>query len=1524
MTSKAKMLRAGLAGVGAAALLLAMSPVVTNAVGPTATTATARPGSAGSPQPGQVIYSEDFGDGTSTSSTTPIGVTEYNTNYTADAPWMTLSGNCNGWIVNWNTPIPTVAGTDPSGASVAQDGCKLAGGKDAEGIGNNGWWYLQQMANALGQAQGMSPAAANANNAVSAETNGGVFMTDNGNDVTAATKPGTALPVQFQVNNAAPVIPNHYYQMSIWVAAAHCSGWAGDPGGANGWASPQETLKWVVNGSAVETDSVPGDPCGLAATDPTKIITVDGKNAVPAPTLNNGKADAPVVAMQMVSGVFQAPANASTLGLQLSNSVLGHVGNDVAYDTPVIVDVTPQIDKAITGSPIDPGDKATLTFTVTNTDDYLAKPGWSFTDNLPDGMTIADSNATNTCGDVPTVKAGDTSVTATGDLLAGEANAVCTITVDVTSDTPNAKYVNGPGADSTPGTTGGSNFGSATTETDANGQPIKDADGNPVTYYSGLSGLWAPADAPLDVNGPILTIKKTPSPLVVTSVGEAVDYSFLVTNTGTAPAYNVSVTDEFTTGGGTMTKDIDCGDGTATIGTLQPGDDQAVTCTATYTSVDADVTAGTIDNTATVTGTSTADGDTSNPDLTATDDATVPVAALELTKSASPAVISAAGDVTYTFTVTNTGSVPIDNVTVTDPGPAGGTGTMQTPITCTPTTLAPTEQATCTATYKATADDIAANKELVNTATAAGTTPSDPTDPNSTPVPVTSNEAHATVSPASLLLVKKADPAVISAPGDVTYTFSVTNTGSVPIDNVTVTDPGPAGGTGTMQTPTTCTPTTLAPTEQATCTAIYKATADDIAANKELVNTATAAGTATDPSDPSKTVDVTSNEATATVDIASLTLLKDPAAQTVSTTGPVTWTLTATNTGTAPLTDVMITDDTMSNGGAVTVGPCAVNDIPVDDPTAGINMAAGDVVTCTATYTVTPDDIANPTQLTNTATAAGTAVDPNDPSKTIDVAAPDATATVDIAQITVQKSADVASVANPDDPVNYSFLVTNTGTVELNPVSVSDDMLTAAGITISCPSTDLAAGANMTCTASGPYSTTQADIDALGINNTATATGTPPATTDDPNPKAVTATDTLNIPVAKIQIVKSADVTSVVKANDPVNYSFVVTNIGSVTLTDVNVTDPMLAGINITCPLTTLEPQGDPGAPAANSSTTCTADDPYLATQADIDALGISNTATATGTPPANPDTTIPATPVTADSKATVGVSPTPALVLTKDADTNALPHVGGTINYTFTVTNVGDGTAYNVAIDDPMFTNVKCDSTTLVPQGDPANPATGSSTTCTATYTVQQSDLNRGWVNNQATATGWNDPTCTVATDPFCFQAISEPKTAYVPGTPALSLVKSVDKTTLVAGETATFSYAVTNTGTAPAYNLTIQEDSFTGSGQPSAISCPVTTLLPGQTTTCTNTYVMTAADVQAGVPVTNTATALGATAQGSRTFVPSNDSSAQIAPPPPPGVPANTGASVISPMVLWPMLALMIVGMGVWMINWRRKLAA
>ncbi|MFD0625878.1 hypothetical protein ACFQ2K_27215 [Streptomyces sanglieri] len=186
-----------------------------------------------------------------------------------------------------------------------------------------------------------------------------------------------------------------------------------------------------------------------------------------------------------------------------------------------------------------------------------------------------------------------------------------------------------------------------------------------------------------------------PTPL---TPGTEVPYEYVATNSGNTPLTNVNVTDDRVTG-------ITCPKTTLAVG-------ETMTCTGTYTVTAADATAGSVTNTATAHGRS---GDT--PVASPPDDVTLPVQSgpgVRLEKSADDTRVYRAGDeVTYTYTVTNTGSQELTGVSVTDDRVTGAT--------CDVTTLAPAGQSgdstTCTGTYRVTAAD-AGRGEVVNRAVA--------------------------------------------------------------------------------------------------------------------------------------------------------------------------------------------------------------------------------------------------------------------------------------------------------------------------------------------------------------------------------------------------------------------------------------------------------------------------------------------------------------------------------------------------------------------------------------------------------------------------------------------------------------------------------------------------------------------------------------------------------------------------------------------------------------------------------------
>ncbi len=203
---------------------------------------------------------------------------------------------------------------------------------------------------------------------------------------------------------------------------------------------------------------------------------------------------------------------------------------------------------------------------------------------------------------------------------------------------------------------------------------------------------------------------------------------------------------------------------------------------------------------------------------------------------------------------------------------------------------------------------------------------------------------------------------------------------------------------------------------------------------------------------------------------------------------------------------------------------------------------------------------------------------------------------------------------------------------------------------------------------------------------------------------------------------------------------------------------------------------------------------------------------------------TSPLTPVDGSSSITTPLWE-PSLDVTKSDPSGTLA-LNETVSWNIVVKNTGNVTLDPITIDDPLTANEAC----------PAGPlAPGATTVCTASYTIQQSDVDRGDLNNTAEVTGTLPDGVTTESD-------SDTANASIPQNPALTVAKSADNPGLGIGSTVNYSIEVTNTGNVTLTNIAI-DDPLTADE-----SCPSSTLAPGASITCTATYTITSADGVAG----------------------------------------------------------------------------
>ncbi|WP_040166303.1 DUF7507 domain-containing protein [Microbacterium gorillae] len=804
-------------------------------------------------------------------------------------------------------------------------------------------------------------------------------------------------------------------------------------------------------------------------------------------------------------------------------------------------------------------------------------------------------------------------------------------------------------------------------------------------------------------------------------------------------------------------------------------------------------------------------------------------------------VFTEGDSVPYSFLVTNSGVEALHDLVVTDP--------KVPDITCPKTTLEPASSMTCFGTYaQVTAADTAAGA-ITNTAAVSGT--------SSAGVAVSDDSTAVTPTYQSALLsVTKAvtgdDPAAV--PPDTTFTVNYSYPAGeyVPASvDAAGTPNGYPAGEGQL---------TVAPNGTATTTDRIPTGAVVTLAEADRTNVD--GHTWGDPEFSENPVTVGETGSTDVTLSNPLNVIPDPSIgieKSADPSGPedfvagqtITYSFRVTNTGNVPLSGVRVDETAFTGSGTMSAIVCPEDVIP-----------RGGETVCTATYTLTQTDI-DTGVVRNTATATG-----SDPGGT-DVTSPESSVEIPAAPapaLTLAKTADPTTVTTAGETVTYSFLLTNTGNVTLTDVGVTETDFTGTGdlSAIDCPTTTLAPTATTTCTAT--YVLTQADIDAGDVRNTATGHGTPPG--DDQEPIESAPDDsTVNTPAdPALTLVKSADPTTVTTAGETVTYSFLLTNTGNVTLTDVGVTETGFTGTGdlsaIDCPATTLAP---------TATTTCTAT--YALTQADIDNGTLTNTATGHGTPPGDDQEPIESAP----DDSTVNTPANPGLTIVKTADPTTVSTAGETVTYSFLLTNTGNVTLTDVGVTETDFTGtgdlsaIDCPDTTLAP---------AATTTCTATYVLTQADIDTGSLTN--TATGHGTPP---GDDQEPIESAPDDSTVNTPANPGLTIVKSADveAADFAAGHIVRYSFVVTNTGNTTLDDIAVTETDFTGTGDVSAIDCPTTTLAPAATTTCTATYVLTQADIDAGI-VRNTAIATGTAPDGED--VPSSESTAEVPTDPAPAL--------------------------------------
>ncbi|MGW9159433.1 beta strand repeat-containing protein [Microbacterium sp. NPDC055665] len=383
------------------------------------------------------------------------------------------------------------------------------------------------------------------------------------------------------------------------------------------------------------------------------------------------------------------------------------------------------------------------------------------------------------------------------------------------------------------------------------------------------------------------------------------------------------------------------------------------------------------------------------------------------------------------------------------------------------------------------------------------------------------------------------------------------------------------------------------------------------------------------------------------------------------------------------------------------------------------------------------------------------------------------------------------------DQIQWEFELTNTGETELTGLTVNDDVLTAAGIGITCDPAALAPTASVVCTADAPYTITAADLSDGQVVNTATASGTPPG-----QPPVVTPPDTTNTPVGGYTVVKSADPASgaAVASGDVITYTLTVSQQGLAAVVGASLEDDLAAVLD----------DADYNDDLAATSGTFSFDEDAesLEWSGDLSVGGVvtitySVTVTGAGDGELANVVTSPGCTTECSTDHLVGSY---SVVKSSDPESGSSVQAGDVVTYTLTVAQSGLGSVRGATLDDDLAAVL--DDATF--NGDAA-ATSGTVGFDPATATVSwDGDLAVGatvTITYSVTITGAGDGTLTnVVESPGCTTACS---TEHFIG--SYTVVKSsdpADGSTVTMGDTIEYSIVVTQTGDGAVADASLSDD--------------------------------------------------------------------------------------------------------------------
>ncbi len=941
----------------------------------------------------------------------------------------------------------------------------------------------------------------------------------------------------------------------------------------------------------------------------------------------------------------------------------------------------------------------------------------------------------------------------------------------------------------------------------------------------------------IDINAPRVGVTKSAN-VSGSLTGDTIRYTVTVTNTGTANATDMIVTDSLPAGltfvAGSVsvagvarpTGDITAG---VPVGTLVPGASIAVAYSTRVTSMPGSQL---LVNTANASfNFQSVAGGPITPAVIPSNGVTVPVYSpiLSMNKTASTANATVGSTVTYTIVVTNSGNIA-GTTTVTDPIPAG-TSFVPNSVTVGGVTVPGANIATgvsagsipaggsATVTFQVLVQSLPSPPQLVNQAKAAYTftVPDARTSSGS----AASNTVTLPVALPNVTVVKSSSVPDASVGEAYTYTALIANNGTVAVTNVTLTDAMPSGSVlvaGSVTLNGTPQPSanpasgitigTL--TAGSSATVAFQVTSSSLPTPAQFVNRASVAYSSGVFSGVSL-----SNTVTVPVYQPIIATVKS-VNQSVATVGDtLSYTIFVSNTGNLAAQATL--SDTLPAGTSFVPGSVTVNtvSVPGASPIAGISLgsiAPGSSVPVTFQFVL--NTLPSPPRLVNQATTAYSYQLPSgrpftgftSPSNVVDIPATSP-------NLTVTKAVN-STIATINDILTYSIAVTNNGVSAVTNAVFSDnlpaDTIFVTGSTvvngISLPNADPSGGISLGTITAGTTVPITFNVRVAAVaptipaqlSNRANVSFTSGSFTGSSSSAVITTAAYLPV----IDIVKSSSV-STLTVGDTFTYSLTVSNTGNypaeVQLEDILPPEVVFVPNSVII-------NGFPN-PGVDPTTGIPLD---TVSAGEINVVSFSVTVVSLPNPQqlsnqsnALYSYTLPDgrmfTKNSMSNTVLVSVSAPNVSMLKSTGSTSVAS--GDTVTYTVLVSNNGATPINNAVVSDmmPQGTSFITGSVFVNGASVPlANPAIGipigtlaPSASATVTFEVMVNMPTPSVISNQST----------VSFTSGAFSSASQSNNVNVPVTqPVITLVKSSDTSNASVGSSVTYTVDVSNTGNLPA----------------------------------------------------------------------------------------------------------------------------